>query len=103
MKDRNERKLFTSMGPWHIYMKLSLLTFYTPYWRKICRMLCQMRRMNRIDFKGECRRRTFKYAQAAMRDTKLPDMLKFALSQAIIDEFNFDPRKGGKEVCIIGK
>jgi len=104
MRTQSDRKTFDSIGPWERYHKIALLCFYRPdLWRKVARFLSKLRRMNRIDFKGECRHRAFKYAQEAMRDTKLPEMLKFALIQAIIDEFNFDPRDGGKEVCIIGK
>ena len=85
--DRNDRKLLTSMGPWNIYMKLSLLTFYTPYWRKICRMLCRMRRMNHVDFKGDCHQRMERYARAAYKDTKLPLLVKWTLAGCIEEEF----------------
>ena len=88
MRTKNDRKLFTSMGPWHIYMKLSLLTFYTPYWRKICRMLSNLRSMNHMDFKGDCHRRMEKYARQAYKDTKLPDLVKWTLAGCIEEEFN---------------
>ena len=88
--DRRERKLFESMGPWNIYMKLALLTFYTPYWRKVCRMLCKMRTWDRVDFRGECHNRMIKYALAAYKDTKLPDLVKYTLRGCVQEEFKFE-------------
>jgi len=78
------------MGPWHIYRNLSLLTFYTPYWRKVCRMLCQMRRMNRWDFHGEGLQRCIKYARQSFKDTRLPFMVKWILRDCIRNEFKFE-------------
>ena len=94
--DRRERKLYTSMGPDHIYLRLALLTFYTPYWRKICRMLSQMRRMDHVDFKGDCHVRMTKYARAAYRDTRLPPFVKWVLRNCILTEFKIevDPSYG---------
>jgi hypothetical protein len=104
MRTNCDRKTFDSIGPWERYQKIALMCFYRPdYWRKIARFLSKLRRMNHCDFKGDSRRRMFKYAQSAMKDTKLPDLLKYALIQAVIDEFNFDPRDGGKETCILNK
>lgn len=104
LRTQRDRRAFDSIGPWEQYRNIALMCYYRPdLWRKVARFLSKLRRMNRVDFKGDCRKRAFEYAQNAMRDTKLPDLLKFSLSQAIIEEFNFDPRDGGKEVCIIGK
>lgn len=88
--DRYNRKLYTSMGSYDIYRNLSLLTFYTPYWRKICRMLSNMRSMDHVDFKGDCRARMMKYARAAYRDTKLPEFVKWLLRDCIRVEFGFE-------------
>ena len=91
MKDPTDRKLFSSMGPWHIYMKLSLLCFYRPtYWRKVCRMLNNLRRMNHNDFKDVSRGRMIKYGRAAYRDTKLPRLIKWTLADCIRAEFELD-------------
>lgn len=82
------------MGPRHIYMKLALLTFYTPYWRKCCRMLCKMRSMNHVDFSGRSRDRLMAYAKRAYKDTKMPEQLKWVLAGCIQTEFKFDVRWG---------
>jgi hypothetical protein len=90
INDRYERKLFTSIGPWEIYHKLALLTFYTPYWRKVARMLGNIRRMNHIDFKGTAYQNMTKYARRAYRDTKLPLLVKDTLRICIMNELMFD-------------
>jgi len=93
MKDRNdryERKLFTSIGPWEIYYKLALLTFYTPYWRKVARLLGNIRRMNHLDFTGVCYNRMISYARRSYKDTKLPRLVKVYLREGIRCEFKFD-------------
>jgi len=90
MKTKSDKKLFTSIGPWEIYYKLAMLTFYTPYWRKVARMLNTMRRMNHCDFSGDSYNRMVRYARSSYKDTQLPDLVKEALRSCIDVEFKFD-------------
>jgi hypothetical protein len=88
--DRRDRKLYISMGPFKIYRNLALLTFYTPYWRKICRMLSTMRRMRRFNFKDDPDRYLIEYAVRSYWDTKLPPFVKILLRDCIWLEFKID-------------
>ena len=90
MKTKSDKKLLVSIGPWETYHKLALLTYYTPYWRKISRMLNRLRRMNHMDFTGVCYTRMTRYAQQSYKDTKLPNFVKETLRQCILTELKFD-------------
>jgi len=90
MKTKSDNKLLSSIGPWEIYHKLALLTFYTPYWRKVARLLGNIRRRNHIDFKGSAYQNMTRYARRAYKDTKLPLLVKDTLRNCITIEFKFD-------------
>ena len=94
MKTTSDKKRPSSIGPCAMYHDLAMLTFYTPYWRKISRMLNQMRRINHPDFSGSCYNRMVRYARQAYKDTKLPRLVKVYLREGIRCEFKFnvDPR-----------
>jgi hypothetical protein len=83
-----DRKLFNSIGPHERYREVALLCFYHPvYWRKVSRMLNNLRRKNH-PFDASNHLRLTQYANSAFKDTKLPDVLRFALRHAIEEEFN---------------
>ena len=85
---------FKSIGPWPTYEKIEVALCHSPnLWRKVARMMSKLRRIDRVDFKGESRRRARVYAHSAFRDTRLPLYVKEMLQTAIIEEFNFDPNQ----------
>lgn len=91
MRTRIDNKSFNAIGPVHLYYKVALLTYYRPdLWRKVAKLLCNLRRMNRLDFTGDCFNRMTKYAHRAWKDTKLPSMVRIALRDCIMEEFKFD-------------
>jgi len=90
MKTNSDKKRTSSLGPCGMYYDLALLTFYTPYWRKVARLLGNIRRMNHIDFNGTSYQRMTTYARRAFKDTKLPRLVKFYLREGIKCEFKFD-------------
>ncbi len=85
--DRKDRKLFVSMGPMETYETLATLTYYTPYWRKICRMLCNLRCMDHSTFDNNCHERMAKYAQQSFDNMKLPEQVKNILWGCLTWEF----------------
>ena len=91
MRTRIGNKTFESIGPWPLYYKVSLMIYYRPdLHRKVANLLCQMRRMNHCDFKGDSFDRMTRYAHQAWKDTKFPSLLRIALRDCIMAEFKFD-------------
>ena len=78
-----------SIGPLHIYRELAMLTYYTPYWRKVARMLSTVRRLHRpLSKPGEDR--WFDYIQSAFKDTRLPDRIRIELASCLSKEFEIN-------------
>lgn len=90
MKSNSDKKRPSSLGPHEMYGDLALLTFYTPYWRKVARLLGNIRRRNHVDFKGTAYQNMTNYARRAYKDTKLPRLVKVYLRAGIKCEFKFD-------------
>ena len=81
-----------SIGPEHIYRDVSNLVYFRPdLWRKVAKMLCNARRIGHIICsKGDPKKRCEEYLQSSMRNTKLPEWLKWHLWWAIEKEFDFE-------------
>lgn len=90
MKTPSDKKRPSSIGPCGMYHELAMLTFYTSYWRKVARMLGNIRQRNHIDFKGSAYQNMVRYARKAYKDTKLPHLVKVYLREGIRCEFKFD-------------
>jgi hypothetical protein len=78
-----------SLGPERIYRDVSNLLYFRPdMWRKVARMLCKARDIgNIICSMGDPLKRREEYLQSSMRDTHLPEWLKWHLRLAIEREF----------------
>lgn len=81
-----------SIGPESTCKELALLVCYAPFLhRKVARFLNKLRRMHRFTFDNEQRKKAIKYARQAIKDTKLPPLVKYMVCNAVHKEFGFCP------------